>query len=263
MAALRLKYRLDSVNFSITPALFTSVNMTDDGAGADAVAGDGIYSGTIPGQASGGLASFSVEAVDGAGATNLFPQDVFPPAGLPRCFPNDAPTRECVVRWGDTQMTGNFPTYHLWLSSVSSNRWHTRKPELNNSSMDGTFVLNNYRVVYNALPLYAGSPWHRGQMQTGPAGSSRADYVMNFPVDDQLLGATDFVLNNPGNPSGPTTSDHSAQTDKPPISSSMKSAWSIIIGATSMSSSMGASAAPAPIFQATSSWKTRSNPIPT
>src|SRR6185436_13084997 len=77
-----------------------------------------------------------------------------------------------------------------------------------------TFVYNNYRVVYNSTPLYAGSPWHRGAMVTGPAGANRVDFVMNFPTDNRLLGNTDFVLNNPGNPSGTTTSDQSAQTEQ-------------------------------------------------
>jgi hypothetical protein len=85
---------------------------------------------------------------------------------------------------------------------------------LDNAELDGTFVYNNARAVYNALPLYAGSPWHRGQMNTGPCGANRVDFVMNFPGDDQMLGTTDFVLNNPGNPSGTTTSDTSAQTEQ-------------------------------------------------
>src|SRR5204863_5020971 len=132
---------------------------------------------------------------------------------LPRCFPNDGLTRECVIRWGDTQMPGSLATYHLWLTTQNANRWQTRDP-LNNAEMDGTFLYNTYRAIYNALPLYAGSPWHRGQMTTGPTGSSRVDYVQNFPDGDQLLGNTDFVINNPGNPSGSTTSDHSAQTEQ-------------------------------------------------
>src|SRR5437660_8657024 len=110
-------------------------------------------------------------------------------------------------------MRGSFATYHLWLTTTASNRWATRDP-LNNAEMDGTFVYNNCRVVYNALPLYAGSPWHRGQMTTGPGGVNRVDYVMNFPTDDRMLGQTDFVLNNPGNPGGTSTSDTSAQTEQ-------------------------------------------------
>src|ERR1043166_4001402 len=139
-------------------------------------------------------------------------------------FPNDAPNRECVVRWGEIQMPVSFATYHLWLSFASSNRWARRgipldAPNvsgLNNAERDGAFVYNNSRVVYNALPLYAGSPWHRRAMTNGMCSSIRVDFVMNFPTDDRMLGNTDFVLNNPGNPDapGPNTSDTSAQTEQ-------------------------------------------------
>jgi hypothetical protein len=37
---------------------------------------------------------------------------------------------------------------------------------------------------------------------------------MNFPDDDPLLGATDFVLNNPGNPDILTISDLSALAEQ-------------------------------------------------
>ena len=214
IGSLTLKYRVDAGNTVITPALFSSIPMLDNGAGGDAVAGDGLYSATLPGRPANGTVSFYVQAVDRLNATNLFPQDVFPAPGLPRCFPNDAIARECVVRWGDTMMLGSFATYHLWLTYANSNRWASRTPQLNNAQVDATFVYNNYRTVYNTLPLYAGSPWHRGQMTTGPAGANRVDYVQNFPPDDQLLGNTDFVLNNPGNPGGTSTSDHSAQTEQ-------------------------------------------------
>ena len=81
---------------------------------------------------------------------------------------------------------------------------------MNNTEMDGTFVYNNTRVIYNALPLFSGSPFHRTNSTTGPAGPNRVDYEMNFPGADQLLGANDFVLNNPGNPDVTTVSDLSA-----------------------------------------------------
>jgi len=83
-------------------------------------------------------------------------------------------------------MPGSFATYHLWLTYATSNRWAFRgRPTtadggLNNAELDGTFIYNNSRVVYNALPLYAGSPWHRGAMTTGPCGANRVDFVMNF-----------------------------------------------------------------------------------
>jgi hypothetical protein len=207
VAALTLFYRIDP-----TPT-FTSANMLDDGTGADAIAGDGIFSATLPAQASGQIAAFYIQGTDALGATNLFPRDVFPTdsAGV---FPNDSSSRECLVRWGEVQMLGNFPTYHLWLTSNSLSRWTTRD-SLNNAPIDGTFVFNNYRVVYNAGALFSGSPFHRGNMTTGPAGSSRCDYIVQMPADDKVMGSGDFNLTLPGNSNGTTTShDLAAQAEQ-------------------------------------------------
>jgi hypothetical protein len=187
--------------------------MVDNGTAGDAVAGDGIYTGRLTGRATGAQVAFYIQANDALGAVNLFPQFVVPKPPLVRTFPNDSPSRECLVRWGDTQMPGSFATYHLWISSGNSNRWRIRD-NLNNAPMDGTFVYNNYRVVYNMEPQFAGSSWHRGQMTDGPAGGNRVDYAIVFPKDDLMLGATDFVLNNPGNPSGPSVTDTSAQSEQ-------------------------------------------------
>jgi Lamin Tail Domain/CotH kinase protein len=202
-----LRYRVDP-----TPT-YTGVTMRDDGTAGDAIAADGIFSATIPGQDDGAMVAFYVEGRDSQNFIGTFPQYVFPPAGLTRCWPNDALARECIVRWGEVQMPGDFGTYHLWVSAVNSNRWHTRDTQ-NNTSMDGTFIYNNSRVIYNAEPLYSGSPWHRTNATTGPAGTNRVDYEMNFPDDDALLGSTDFVLNNPGNPDILTISDLSAVAEQ-------------------------------------------------
>lgn len=203
ISLFRVKYRVDP-----QPA-HTILPMVDNGTLGDAIAGDGIFSAMIPAQPSGTIVAFYLEASDSLNATNTFPYDVFPPAGLDRCWPNDAVARECVVRFGETQMPGALATYHLWVTAANSNRWHHRDT-MNNTAIDGTFVYNNTRVVYNALPLFSGSPWHRAQMTNGPAGANRVDYEMNFPEDDSMLGATDFLLNNPGNPTLATLSDLSA-----------------------------------------------------
>jgi len=203
IAAMTLQYRVDP-----TPT-YTSVTMRDDGAGADAVGSDGIYSAFIPGQPVGEMVAFYIAGRDGPGAIGTFPHEVFPKPGFTRCWPNDAIVHECVVRWGEAQMPGDFATYHLWVTAVNSNRWHTRDP-MNNTPMDGTFIYNNSRVMYNALPLFSGSPFHRTNSTAGPSGVLRVDYEMNFQDDDPLLGATDFVLNNPGNPDILTVSDLSA-----------------------------------------------------
>jgi hypothetical protein len=120
---IRVRYRIDPA-----PA-YTDVTMVDDGTGADAIMEDGIYSAVIPGQAAGEMVAYYVDARDGQNAIGTFPQDVFPPPGLDRCWPNDAVARECVVRWGEVQMPGDFATYHLWVTSANSNRWHTRETQ--------------------------------------------------------------------------------------------------------------------------------------
>lgn len=207
VSSLNVRYRVDP------SAAYVNVAMGDDGTGGDAIAGDGVFSATIPGQAAGVLVAFYVEARDSLNAVGTYPRQVFPEAGFDRCWPVDALVRECLVRWGEVQMPGDFATYHLWVSSVNSNRWHTRAP-MNNTETDGTFVYNNHRVIYNALPLFAGSPWHRTNSTTGPAGPNRVDYEMNFAGDDALLGTTDFVLGNPGNPDILTISDQSALAEQ-------------------------------------------------
>lgn len=201
--SMKLRYRVDP-----SPT-YTDVTMLDNGTGGDAVASDGIYSGVIPAQADGEMVAFYVEARDNQNAIGTFPQEVFPKAGFDRCWPNDAVVREGLVRWGEVQMPGDFATYHLWVSQVNSNRWHTRNA-MNNTPVDATFVYNNTRVIYNGLPLFSGSPFHRTNSTAGPAGPLRVDYEMNFPDDEPLLGSTDFVLNNSGNPDRFTVSDLSA-----------------------------------------------------
>jgi len=188
-----VRYRVDPGN------TFNSATLVDTGAGGDAVAGDGLFTATLPGQNANVMVAFHVQAVDGLNRTNLFPANA-----LNYAFPNDAPGHEALIRWGETQMAGSFATYHLWITEAVNQRWSTRD-RLNNAQLDGTFVYNNYRVIYNAKPQYGGSPWHRGAMQ-GPVNPGvRVDYVLNFPEDDIFLGATDFVINNVGNPGGGNT----------------------------------------------------------
>jgi len=184
LAAVVLKYRLD-------PSLsYSSVTMLDNGTSGDAVAGDGLYSATIPGQASGTMVAFYVQATDA----------FVPPATSN--FPNDAPTRECLVRFGEVQPAGNFPAYRIWMTQATLTTWNGRN-HLNNSPNDVTFVLGNQRAVYNTLALYAGSPY----IAPGYSGatSGRCGYTVTFPDDDLFLGSTDLVLDWPGGHGGETS----------------------------------------------------------
>jgi hypothetical protein len=157
-----LRYRLDP-NTSLT-----DLPMRDDGSGGDAVAGDGLYSATIPGQPDGTMLAFHLRATDGHAT----------PAST--LFPNDAPFRECLVRFGETVPSGSIATYRLWLTRSNLTFWAQRERNANDG-MDCTFVYGNWRVVYNALTLYSGSPWHTAnQPYTGPL-EILATTKLNFP----------------------------------------------------------------------------------
>ena len=192
LASVTLRYRIDP---SLT---FTDVPMIDDGVGT--------FRATIPGQTSGALVAFHVRAVDAPGAATTFPRTLFPTGSAPRLFPSDGTSHECLVRFGDPQMGGAFATYHMWITEQNRNRWRDRD-RLNNADVDVTFVYNNDRVIYNAGAQYSGSPFHRGNMGTGPDGASRCDYIVHLPEDDQFLGDTDLNLVLPGNTSS-TTETH-------------------------------------------------------
>ncbi len=176
VTTVTLKYRID------TEAGPFSVPMVDDGTGADALAGDGIYTGLIPGQASGKLIAFAVEATD-----------AFAPAATTQ-FPNDAPARECLVRVGETQPGGAFGTYRLWLTAATVNTWATRE-KLSNENLDGTFVHGANRVVYNIGGHYSGSPY-TSPGYTSPVGAL-CGYDIIFPTDDPFLGETHTVMDWP------------------------------------------------------------------
>jgi hypothetical protein len=170
-----------TLNYRVDPATsYTSATMLDNGTAGDAVAGDGVYSATIPGQTSGALVAFYVTATDAA-ALSASSQ-----------FPAGAPAHECLVRWDESTYAGSIGTYRLWVTSSNLTFWASR--ELNaNDPIDATFVYGNNRVVYGANTMYSGSPFH-APSDNGPMGSFACDYEVNFPPDDSFLGSDAFVL---------------------------------------------------------------------
>ena len=172
VASITLNYRVDPA------AAYTSVAMRDDGTGGDVVGGDGIFSATIPGQASGALVAFTITALDNLGARSRFPE----------LLDDRTPDRECLVRFGEPQPLMSFGVYHLWLSQSNMFLWNSL-PVLSNEDIDGTLVYNN-RVIYNMKARYAGSPYH--QNFDGPAGTRACHYNWEMPKDDRLLGHVSF-----------------------------------------------------------------------
>lgn len=173
IGSVTLRYRPDPGTTT------TSLTMKDDGTGGDALAGDGVFSGTIPGRSSGSMVAFYIQAADApsSGATTTR-------------FPADAPIRECLVRWGETQPLGNLGVYRLWQRQSDYDWLRTREP-LANDNLHATFVYNDTRVIYNMEMRGKGSPWHGGSVGT--------DYIFAFPDDDPFLGAGDVALVTVGN----------------------------------------------------------------
>jgi hypothetical protein len=186
-----LRYRIDTA-VNPTPT-YTSVAMTDNGAGGDALAGDGLYSATIPAQPAGTVVAFLVQATDGSGATNIFPSDLKDNAGIPR---------ECVVVFGDTIPTGSFSHHHVFITQNWAQQWATWGG-VSHETYDGTWVDGGGRVVYDWRGRYAGSPYHQ---YTGSPIGTVGGMHWDMPEDDQVFGTASFDKQHvPGN--GPLDDD--------------------------------------------------------
>ena len=169
---------------------YTDLPLKDDGTGGDLIAGDGIYSGTIPGFPSGTLVAFYINAVDNS------------PGRVSAQFPAAAPDKECLVRFGDPIRNSAFSAYHMWVTQAKADLW-TAQQSISNERHDLTFVYGQWRAIYNVQGKFAGSPYHQG---FGSPIDNSCHYSLEMPGDDQFLGATSFnKIHAPGN--GPWDDD--------------------------------------------------------
>jgi len=176
VSAMVLRYRMDP-----SPT-FTTVEMRDDGEDGDAVAGDGIFTATIPGQADGTLIAYHVMATDGLAVSSTYPEDIS--------------EYEPLVRIGESDPPGSLPVYRMWFTKATLDEW-TQREQLSNQRLPGTLVYGS-RVIHNIGARYRGSPWIRPQY-TSPIGppsgfAGITAYSFQVPRDDRLLGAREFNL---------------------------------------------------------------------
>jgi hypothetical protein len=178
-----------AVNYRIDPGTnYFVLAMTNNGSG--------LYSAVLPAQAAGVTAAFFIQASD-----NFV-------VSAPSAFPEDAPLREAVVRWGDNAVPGTLPLYRFWLTQTNVDRWTTEE-KMSNRPKDMTFIYGTNRVIYNAGGWFHGSPYHSPSYNS-PVGAS-CDYDLGFPKDDRLLGETDINLFRPGNGGGDGTGQGEVQ----------------------------------------------------
>ncbi len=163
---------------------FTNTPMADDGAGDDAVAGDGVYSTAILGSGGGMMRAFYIEASDGSAWTR-FPTMLEPSA--------EVPERTCLIRVGDTLLNTRLATYRLWLSDDVVNTFRSR-PNLSNELLDCTFVYNDREVFYNCGLRHRGSPWLRSGSGRSPSPGDARGYRIEFPPDQKFHGRDEINL---------------------------------------------------------------------
>ena len=161
-----------------------SVTMSDNGTGADAIAGDGVFSAQIPGQPANDNIAFYIEADDGAADTTQ--------------FPDDAPTRECVIFFGQAPVVAStFGVYRFWVTEAVVSEWDTRQL-YSDHPLNATFVYGDFRVVYEASGRFRGSPSLRKDVYENadgdPLEEMYSSYVFYMPKDDRVLGARTFNM---------------------------------------------------------------------
>jgi len=163
---------------------FTALAMVDDGSGDDTVAGDHIYTATIPGAPGGTMRAFYIEASDGT-ATGRFPTPLDTTA--------EVSNRTCLVRVGDAHLPTRFANYRVWLSNDVINTF-TSRPNLSNELLDCTFVYNDKDVFYNARIRFRGSPFIRSGCCRDPR--QRYAYRIDFNPDQKFQGREEINLDN-------------------------------------------------------------------
>ena len=172
---------------SETSSGFTSTTMVDNGTGNDLVAGDSIYSGTIPGASNGTMRAFYIVASDLGSpvASTQFPSLLQSTA--------DVPDRTCLVRVGDTLINSPFAAYRIWLSNDVIDIFRSRA-NLSNELMDCTFVYNDTEVFYNTRIRFRGSPWLRPGSGWSPR--DRHAYRIDFNPDQRFRAREEINLDN-------------------------------------------------------------------
>lgn len=167
VSAVSLKYRVDPSSVTNTIA------MRDDGTGGDSLAGDGIFSATLPGQSSGAIAAFVIDATDSttSPATRRYP---------PRVVTGRIPP-ECLVCWGLPQPkgSGGLPTYRALLTQANASLLDGS--QLSREPVPATCVYENYRAIYDAC-------------FRNHSGISRKGYWFILPRSDKLLGADQILI---------------------------------------------------------------------
>ncbi len=165
-----------TVNYRLDPSTtLSTVGMNDAGTTGDLLAGDGIYTATIPAQSAGALVAFTITANDTVAARATFP-----------------PTGECSARVGDTQPAGAFGAYTMWINAATLTAWTNRLPKTN-EPFPITLLHNTSRILY-------GTGAHFAQFSE-PSGNNPTTFISGYEIDlppgERLFGESGVTLDWP------------------------------------------------------------------
>lgn len=174
ISGARIRYKRD------ISSSFSQAVMNDDGTDGDAVAGDHVWTGIIPGQTANSVIEFYVEATDNAAQTTQHPP-LLPANPYPNALESLA-----IYRVGDRRSVGSKALYRITVTRDGLNALNQRRT-LSNKLVPCSFVLNEKKIFYGCGQRFRGSPWIRGT-GTGISGSAWNGIRINFPKDDKLFG---------------------------------------------------------------------------
>ena len=193
VASISLSWRADpATNLTVT-------TLHDDGLDPDRLAGDGEYSGFLPGQTATTLVAWHLTATDTLGATTRWPDSV---------------PREALVRFGEPAEPAVIPSLRVWMTADNLAEWQSRQ-KLSNEALDCTVVHAGARVIHGAGVRYRGSALIR-PIYAGPtnAASVVPGYRLDLPADEALLGSLELNLDGLEQPSRDDTLQRERMTYK-------------------------------------------------
>jgi len=192
-----LEWRLDE-----TPETgIQTVALADDGEHGDGGAGDGLYTGVIPGQALNKIVVFRITARDGAGNTSRYPMDEssrsYPlrtdPANLAPAGSRTNPPRK-HLSYQHIQYTPDPVRSYRLIFSRENWAYLQGRPIMSNDLVNATFIYNDAEAYYNVGVRFGNSPWTRPGYS--PANQS---YRVKFGKDRPFQGYRKFKIDNQRN----------------------------------------------------------------
>jgi hypothetical protein len=174
LTAVNLVERIDSTAGNNA---WTSRPMNDNGTGGDLVAGDGVYSASVPARADGTITQFYVSAANSGGRENTAPRD---PLGVAAVHGTTLGIQERPAMW----IVDNSPPpsepgllvqrfilsqYHrgaLASATGFSSLHDWDHPRMSNYAWNSTIIINESEILYNGEIRRGGSTWTRTSSNT-------------------------------------------------------------------------------------------------